>query len=169
MWPVLLAAGGAGLSGLSTYYQIKQANELASQKAQAIDRDRQVRLKTLTQKREQLKDSISLTLEQRKRQQMREESTLRASFGASGVTGNTPLRQLYTSQLQSEYDNNINKKNLNTALDQTYLEELSVNIGVDSSIASAKASQTPGWASALMIGGSAFQSGVSGYLTGKQI
>lgn len=169
MWPIALAAGMAVTSMGSSYYQIKQANKQARREAQMSQTNRLVQLKSLHQQREQMAEATSLTLEQRNRQQLREESTLRAAFGSANVTGNTPLRQIYTSQLQAEYDKNIDLKNLESGIGQSYFEEFAVNIGTDANIAAAKASQVKGWAAALMIGSSAFQSGVTGYSVGSQI
>lgn len=163
------AAASLILSAAGTGVQIHRQNQMAEAQGEAAATQAEHEMMMLQKQAEEVTDQTNQKAIQRRLQALREQSQLMVSFGEAGVLGNSPLRQLATSDIQSGYDLANMEHNLNNRMEQNQMEQLAAYSGGVSGANKARSQATGPIGSSFQIGMSGAQGGMSGWATGKSI
>lgn len=167
--PTAMAITMAAISGGSKMAGIASKNKAASAQAQAAAKEGEQNMELLETRQNQTQDASVSKQQERMMQGRRERAKLEAAFGNSGITGNTPLRQIHTSMVQQAKDTGQIRENTENELTQIEQEQEAVATKTEGRINQAKSRTTTGALAGLQIIGSAASGGMSGYSSGKQM
>jgi len=167
--PTAMAATMAAISGGKTMAGIASKNKAAETKAESAKAEAEQNLDLLETRQDQTIESGVEKKQSRQLQGKRERAKLQVAFGNTGVTGNTPLRQLHTSMIQQGKDVGQIQTNVDNELQQIEHEQQAVTTRAEGRIEKAEARTTTGAMAGLQIIGSAAQGGMSGYSQGKSM
>lgn len=159
----IVIAAGALLAAGSTYQRIRQQEKRIKKQIELAKQRARIKQKALRLKEEQVKDTASQEKIGRQLEALKEQATLRASFGEAGVLGNTPLRELYNVKFEEERDTGVTNKKLRNNLAQVDDEKEATRAEKENAIKAAKSQKMSGWAKAFTIGSAALQGGLSAY------
>jgi hypothetical protein len=168
--PATIMAGaslavGATTSVMSILQQNKAASEMASSANTAAVTDY-----SILDRRQQEADSKSaLEMTERQRQGLKERSKLMVAIGESGVSGNSPLREVDNALSQADYDLGIIGANQKSETSQIQDEKLGIYTQAQSRVNQAKSSYVNPLTGMLKIGVDAAGAGLAGYGMGMQL
>lgn len=157
-----IAIGMAALSMGASYMGIQQQNSAMEAQGIAANEAARVDYDLLNKQEGQINDQAALDTFERERQGMREMAKLRVAQGESGALGNTALRELNNSMLQTSMDTGIIDSNRDNSIDQAEASKQAVSANARGRINQAKANTVNPLNAFMKIG----SSGASGYSSG---
>jgi len=168
--PLTLAVVGAAAIGAGKQALImEQENKVAKASARSAVEEGKAQYGALNLQEQQIANKGVEEATQRQLQAMREQATLRASFGDAGVMGNSTIRQLNNALVQSGYDiGNINA-NTKAGISQAEANKTSVYITEKARIKRAKSSIPNPWIRMLQIGMAGAGGAAQGFALGSAL
>lgn len=155
----------AALSIGGTYMGIQQQNSAAEATARNANEALRIDYDLLNKQEHQTDVAASEDAFQRERQGMRDLAKLRVAQGESGALGNTSLRELNASMLQTSMDVGVMESNKDNTIDQLEMQKLNTRTTAGGRINQARATVVNPFYSSLKIG----PAGLSGYSSGLEI
>ena len=163
----ILAGTMAVTSAASSAMGINAKNEQAEAMAENANEAYLADQDAFRVREDQIEDQAAQKMTERQLQTQREQAKLRVSFAEGNVLGNTPMRQLHTSLLQSGMDVGQIKENRDDSLAQNRRDLDASYSRLESRRNSAEAQMTGPLGAALQIGTSAAGGAMQGYQMGK--
>lgn len=167
--PVSISLAMAALAGGTTYMGIKHQN--STMEAQAVSANEAAKIDYDLLNKQEHQTSVAASEEefQRERQGMRELAKLRVAQGESGALGNTSLRELNASMLQTSMDVGVMESNKDNTIDQLEMQKKATRSTAGGRINQAKSTVSNPFYSSLKIGSAGASGAASGYSFGKSL
>jgi len=117
--PITIMAILGGIINLTTSFtQSLAQNKTADTEVDAANKAALADTNILKTQAQQIETQSNLETQERQRQALRERARMMVAMGEAGVSGSSPLRELYNSSLQENYDLGIINANEANRLSQ---------------------------------------------------
>lgn len=165
----IMTVASIGMKVMETMNNVNAQNKMAEQMAQNTRDAALADYAALNTRQIEVDTKNALEQTERRRQALREEGMVNVAAAEGGVSGNTPMRQLANTLIQSGYDTSIMQTQRDIYTNQIANDKFAVHARAEGRMNEAKSAVVSPFEAFMKLAGSAFSGLASGMETGDKL